>query len=150
MEMTTKEFCDQLRIQATRLANGELEKVTIKDWDLEMALGGQASKINASYIRTIMNRSPDVKALGTVKVKRIKDDVDMPDSYEITLCREPKRKVLTSDDVARLEAAWRVKFVKHLLATQPRITDLKGEQLEGAAIALERFMAMIEEMAKGE
>lgn len=148
MTMTTKEFCDALRVQAATLASGEKAELEIKDFDLERALGIEAGKINASYIRTIMNRVPEVKAIGTVKVKRIKDDVDRADCYLVTVSRGTKRKVITNEDLPRLESSWRQKFIKQLLQTQPRITDLKGEQLEGAAIALERFINMIEQMGK--
>lgn len=140
------EFCNTLREVGEALASGEKEVVEIpKAWIEYNVTNGKS--ITASYIRTIIGRVQAVKAIGAVSVKSRESD-DGAKHFVISINRNPKRKMITSDELPELEASWRAKFIKHLLSTQPRITDLQGEQLNGAAIALERFAAMIEKMGE--
>lgn len=142
-----KEFCDKLREGAEMLASGK-EHIFLREFDIQTMLGDSAEGINQSYIRTIMNRVPSVKAIGTIKIKRVIGSDELPDGYHITLNREPRRKVVTNDDLPKLEQSWKVKFINQLLKTSPMISDLRGEQLQGAAIAIERFAEMLKEMVK--
>lgn len=149
--MDMKQFCDGLRKAAAALASGKLETFELTDWGMEQGLApDDMKKVNASYIRTIMNRSPDVKAIGTVKVRRVNDDPELAPGFYITLNREPRRKVLTNDDVAEIEKRAVAKAFAQLLQTIPNITDLSGEKLEGAAVGISRYQAMIDQIAKGE
>lgn len=147
-KVSNKEFCDTLRDVGEKLASGERDEVLIPKSYIDMHVEG-GDKITPSYIRMTINRVGSVKAKGSASVK-VRANEEGAKSFVITIKTDAKRKVITNDDMPRLEATWRKKFIKHLLATQPRITDLKGEQLEGAAIALERFMAMIEKMGEDE
>ena len=151
MTMTSKEFCDMLRVNAASLANGDVSELQIKELDLQCNIAPEdLRKINASYIRTIMNRTPEVKAVGAVKVERVRGDADIPDCYRVTINKNPKRRLLTDEELPKLESKWRAKFIAQLLKTQPRISDLEGDRLEGAAIALERMNEMLNEMVKME
>lgn len=145
-KISNKEFCDTLREVGVRLASGERDEVVIPRAYIDFQVEG-GSKITPSYMRMTINRVPDVKAKGSVSVKMIKDEEGAV-SYTIALNTNVRRKVLTNDDLPRLESQWKRKFVRHLLKTTPRITDLEGERLEGAAIAIERFIALIEEYAQ--
>lgn len=148
---TAQEFRDNLREYAKSLANGEREVITIP-LDLFDHCEDDADfkrKMTPQYLRSTAIR--EVEHLGRISIKRVKDDDRGVDAYEIRFIKGVKEsKAINSDALPKLEATWRKKFIKHLLATQPRITDLKGEQLEGAAIALERFAAMLNEMMEGE
>lgn len=146
MKATSKEFCQELRKQAQKIADGE--PLEIRMLMLESMLAPEdVRKINASYLRMTLNRTPEIKAVGTVRVTRL-DTATEGEGFRVTINREPSRRVITNDDLPALEERWKAKFIKHLLETAPRITDLEGDQLTGAAIALERFAAMLEKMAK--
>lgn len=151
MNHTSKDYCNKLRELGVKLANGELEEYRLDMTQLaEIMPPDEYSKISkgTSYSRTIINRVPEVKAVGAIRIKVEEDK--FAKYYVFTLNRDVKRKVITNDDLPKIEASWRAKFIKQLLQTQPRISDLKGEQLEGAAIALERFANMLNEMTKEE
>lgn len=92
---TTKEFCDSLRELAKKLASGELDNYIIADALIEDNLDEQdRKKVNASYIRTIMNRVPDVKEIGTVSITRT-DPVEEAPGFKVAINREAKRQVFT-------------------------------------------------------
>lgn len=147
---TRKEFCDSLRKLAGMLASGKLDTYLMTDWDMAHALGDEVKGINSSYIRTIMNRSPDVKAVGTVKVIRSKGDDEAP-GFIISLNKEPTRKVVTNDDIPRIQARAVEKFAKSLLERMPNIADLEGDELQGAVKMAGRYQAMIKaEIEQGE
>lgn len=150
MEFTTKDYCDWLRSLGAKLASGEIEEYRMSLLDLAEKLDGDGYyKVTrgTSYSRTIINRVPEVKAVGAISIKV--DETPEDKFYVFTLNRDVKRKVLTTEDVDGLKEKWRTKFIAQLLSTQPRITDLQGDELKGAAIALERFAEMIQNM-KGE
>lgn len=151
MSMTMKDFCDGLRAAGAKLAKGEIPEFVLKDFSLEQSLEPEdARKVTASYIRTIMGRVPEVKEVGSVKIKRIKGNDEMPDGFYITINKEPRKKVLTTDDKAMIERRAVEKAFAPLLQLMPNVTDLKGEQLQGAMIAIGRYQEMIERIVKGE
>lgn len=150
MSDISKQFCDKLREAGAALGRGDVPEVKLPLHFIDNFFAADpdsGSKITAGYIRTIINRVPDVKAKGVVSVKRGEDENYNP-VYVITIKTDSKRKVITSEDLPALEAAWKAKFIKELLSKQPRITDLEGDKLAGAAIALERLAAMLEGMVK--
>lgn len=149
--ITTKQYCDNIRALGKKLASGELDEYRLDLTELSENMDGDDFyKItrNISYTRTTINRVPEVKAAGSISIKIEEDEIAR--YYVFSINREPKRKVITNDDLPRLEQSWRNRFIKHLLKTTPRITDLEGEKLEGAAIAIERFIALVEDYAKEE
>lgn len=151
MSITSKDYCNKLRELGAKLASGDLEEYRLDMTQLaEMMEPDEFMKISkgTSYSRTIINRVPEVKAVGAIRIK-VEEDT-FAKYYVFTLNRDVRRKVITNDDLPKIESTWRRKFIKQLLQTQPRISDLKGERLEGAAIALERFAAMLNEMTKEE
>lgn len=147
MKVTSKEFCKSLREQAGKIASGE--EVVLRSIDLERFLEqDDLRKINASYIRMTLNRTPEIKEVGTVKVTRT-DTALEGDGYRITINRATKRRVYTEKDIPEIKQRLREKIVKQIMKVQPKISDLKGDQLEGAAIALSRMSEMLEDMIKG-
>lgn len=139
-------FCDTLRDIGRAIGSGERETVFMPEVYLRSRVeGGDA--ITASYMRQVVNRVPEVKQKGVISIKRkVTDDGD---GFVFALTEaKSKPRVLTGDDIAKLEIKWRAKFIAQLLKTQPRISDLEGERLEGAAIALERMNEMLNEMVK--
>lgn len=142
-----KELCEKLREAGAALGRGEVDDVRLPygyilqhfDSDFE-----KANKITAGYIRTIINRVPEIKAEGRVSVKREQNEDGVV--FVITVNRDPKRKVITSQDMPAIEAKIRNKFLKRLLNFIPNITDLQGDALQGAAIGVQRYQEMIKEM----
>lgn len=147
---TTKEFCDNLRLLAKKLASGELPEYIITDATIDGNLDEQdQKKVNASYIRTIMNRVPEVKEIGTVSISRTDPIEDAP-GFRIVINREAKRQVFTKNDLPAIEKRMSERIAKRLLSTMPNITDLEGEQLQGAAIGIRRYQDLIKSIAEGE
>lgn len=141
-------FCDTLRDIGRAIGSGERETVFMPEVYLRSRVEG-GDTITASYMRQIINRVPEVKQKGVISIKR--KVTDEGDGFVFTLTEaKSKPRVLTGDDIAKLEIKWRAKFIAQLLKTQPRISDLEGERLEGAAIALERMNEMLSEMVKME
>ncbi|MGS9609564.1 DUF7174 family protein [Salmonella enterica subsp. enterica serovar Infantis] len=147
---TTKEFCDNLRELAKKLASGDIQYYVIPDALIENNLDEQdQKKINASYIRTIMNRVPEVKEIGTVSISRTDPIEDAP-GFKVAINREAKRQVFTKSDLPAIEKRMSERIEKRLLSTMPNITDLEGEQLQGAAIGIKRYQDLIKSIAEGE
>lgn len=147
---TTKEFCDNLRELAKKLASGDIQYYVIPDALIENNLDEQdQKKINASYIRTIMNRVPEVKEIGTVSISRTDPIEDAP-GFKVAINREAKRQVFTKSDLPAIEKRMSERIAKRLLSTMPNITDLEGEQLQGAAIGIKRYQDLIKSIAEGE
>lgn len=144
---STIEFAADMRVAIEKVADGSEPFMRIPLAFIENSIA-EPKKINPSYIRTTLNRVPCVKAVGKISVKLEENDGAM--FYKVTINRDAKRKVLTSNDLDSLHAKWQAKFIKQLLNTQPRITDLDGDKLDGAAIALERFAEMLKDMIKEE
>lgn len=147
---TTKEFCDSLRLLAKKLADGELPEFVITDATITDNLDeDDQKKINASYIRTIMNRVPEVKEIGTVSITRT-DPVEDAPGFKVAINREAKRKVFTENDLPAIERRLKEKLLKGIVSTMPNITDLEGDQLHGAAIAVKRYQELLKVMVQGE
>ncbi|UUT40936.1 hypothetical protein [Salmonella phage GSP032] len=145
---TTKEFCDNLRELAKKLASGDIQYYVIPDALIENNLDEQdQKKINASYIRTIMNRVPEVKEIGTVSISRTDPIEDAP-GFRIVINRDAKRQVFTKSDLPAIEKRMSERIAKRLLSTMPNITDLEGEQLQGAAIGIKRYQDLIKSMVE--
>lgn len=149
--ITSKDYCNKLRELGVKLASGELEEYRLDMTQLaEIMEPDEYMKISkgTSYSRTIINRVPEVKAAGAVSIK-VEEDV-FARYYVFKLNRDVKKRILTTDDVADLESKWKTKFIRHLLQTHPRFTDMEGEKLEGAVEMIRRYEEMLNKIAKGE
>lgn len=148
MEMTAREFTAELEKAIVLVASGEKEEIRFSTGMITANVSPEEQgKLTTAYMRMTLNRVPEVKAVGKVSIKTVTDD-DGLTQMVITINRNPRKKQLTTDDLDVLQAKWQAKFIKQLLNTQPRITDLDGEKLAGAAIALERFAEMLKDMIK--
>lgn len=146
--MTNKEFCDQLREVAHAIGKGDQEIVSMPRSYIEINLGTEANKINTAYMRSIMQR--EMKKYGmTISISTSKNE-DGFTVYTFAAKDGVKKRTFTSDELPQLELKWKAKLIKQLLMQQPRITDLQGDQLTGAAIALERFAQMLKDMCDDE
>lgn len=148
MAMTAREFTAELEKAIVLVASGEKEEIRFSTGMITANVSPEEQgKLTTAYMRMTLNRVPEVKAVGKVSIKTVTDD-DGLTQMVITINRNPRKKQLTTDDLDVLQAKWQAKFIKQLLNTQPRITDLDGEKLAGAAIALERFAEMLKYMIK--
>lgn len=148
MAMTAREFTAELEKAIVLVASGEKEEIRFSTGMITANVSPEEQgKLTTAYMRMTLNRVPEVKAVGKVSIKTVTDD-DGLTQMVITINRNPRKKQLTTDDLDVLQAKWQAKFIKQLLNTQPRITDLDGDKLAGAAIALERFAEMLKDMIK--
>lgn len=147
-QMTAREFTAKLEEAIIQVVNGEQPEIRFHDGMVMTNVSpDEAEKLTTAYMRTTLNRVPEVKAVGKVSIKSETNDDGMK-FYVITVNRNPRKKQLTTDDLGALETRWRAKFIKHLLSVNPKISDLRGEQLEGAAIAMDRFADMLKAMVE--
>lgn len=145
MSKSSAEFSAWLRGEAVRLASGEIDEVYFSDSQLDAAiLEGDRKKINASYIRMVMNRVAEVKEVGRVSVTRT-DGIEMAVGFLITLNREPKRKVYTDEDMPAIKQKIRNQVLKDLIGRNPKFTDMQDEALAVAVEMIRRY----DEMFKG-
>lgn len=146
MSKTSKEFSDWLRGEAARLGNGEIEEIYFSDTQLEMTITpDDLHKITASYIRMVVGRVPEIKAVGRASVQR-DDGIDRPVGFVITVNREPKRKVFTEEDLPELERKIRNRVLKDLIGRNPKFTDMQDEALAVAVEMIRRYDEMFESM----
>lgn len=142
-----KDFCNGLREKAKSIADGE--PLIIPLAMLAQRLHPEdAKKVTASYIRTILVRTPEIKEKGSVSIKKCVCP-ERGEYLEVTLNENKKRRIITTDDLPAIkEAAVSSAFAK-FMNIQPDITDLEGDQLIGATVALRRMKDLIKSMTKG-
>lgn len=153
MAKESNALTERLREMAAKLANGEYDNGVAVTYSLILELYDhdveRADKVTAGYIRTIMNRVPEVKAKGAVSVK--KDEHEVYGKYfAVTLNTDPKRKVLTTEDVAHIEQKACNKFLKRILGFMPNVMHLEGEKREGAMEGIAMYQDMIKKMMEVE
>lgn len=149
-QMTAKEFCAQLCQGALQIASGEREEIRFPCMMVgSHVIPDDVAKVTPSYMRTVINRLPEVKARGRMSIKREVNDEGVR-FYVIKLNTDVKRKVLTSNDLEALETKIRAKIGRELLKVMPNIAHLKGERLEGAAEMASLYQEIFKEMIKGE
>ena len=144
----SKELCDKIREAGAALGRGDQDEIRLPYSYILGHFGGdfeQANKINSAYIRTIVNRVPEVKAAGRIRIKRV-EDVDGV-IFVMTINRDPKRKILTSEDIPAIERKACNKLVNRLLDFMPNIMHLDGDRRDGAMEGIALYQAMIKEMA---
>lgn len=146
--MTAREFTKKMEEAIVKVVSGEEHEIRFSaGMMMSMVEHEEVQKLTPAYMRTTLNRVPEVKASGKVSIKTTTDE-DGTKFFVVTVNKSPRKKQLTTDDIEALESKWQAKFIKHLLGMQPRITDLDGDKLAGAAIALERFAEMLKAMTK--
>lgn len=146
--MSSKDFCDGLRKGAKVLASGEREYIYLRDLDIESALGDDAErvKITPAYIRTTMNRVAEVKELGSVSVRRVTGDPELPDGYRITIVKETRRKVFTDKELPGIKAKAANKVIRDILQVSPDLSHLEPQGVVVAVDTIKRFKDLIRDM----
>ena len=73
--MTAKEFCGQLCQGAIQIVNGEREEIRFPTVMIQAhVIPDDVAKVTPAYMRTVINRVPEVKAAGRMSIKREQDD----------------------------------------------------------------------------
>lgn len=140
---STIEFAADMRAAIEKVVDGSEPFMRIPLAFIENSIA-EPKKINPSYIRTTLNRVPCVKAVGKISVKLEENDGAM--FYKVSINRDAKRKVITNEDLPALQARAVNKALQTLTDYMPNVTDLEGEQLQGAIIGIQRFQVMIKSM----
>ena len=153
MAKESNALTERLREMAVKLASGEYGNGVAVTYMLIVELCDQdferANKITAGYIRTIMNRVPEIKAKGAVSVKS-EEHEQHGKYFAVTLNTDPKRRVLTSEDVEQIERKACSKFAKRLLGFMPNVMHLEGDKRDGAIEGIALYQDMIKKLAEGE
>lgn len=145
-QMTSKEFCEKLREAARAAATGEVIKLPVAYITMNVQVE-DAKKLNSSYIRTIMNRVPEVKEVGSVSVKKKTSD-DGAEYYEIAINRDTKRRIVTTNDLPAIKEHEREKLVDKIMRISPDFSHLDDEKALVAMRAVATFKDLIKEIAK--
>lgn len=150
-QKTSKDYCEWLRELGRRLASGEIAEHKMSVLDLAGMLNGddyyKVTK-NQAYSRTIINRVPEVKAVGKVRIRTEETEDDK--FYVFSLNRDVKRKVITSEDLPAVQAKAVEKFAARILASMPNVTDMQGDKLAGACEGISRYQEMIRNLVNEE
>lgn len=144
--MNMKEFCDKLR---------EAAKKAIVDGNVPLPLmfimtkldPDDARKVTAGYIRTTVNRVPEVKEAGSISVRK-RTNEDGVEYYDLVFVNgvSSRKTVYNKDQVNQAKQKAVDRMVEILLSISPSISDLEGDQLQGAAIAVKRYQEMIKKL----
>lgn len=145
-QMTSKEFCDKLREAARAAAKGEVIKLPVAYITMHVQ-AEDAKKLNSSYIRTIMNRVPEVKEVGSVSVKKKTSD-DGAEYYEIAINRDTKLRIVTTNDLPAIKEHEREKLVEKIMRISPDFSHLDDEKALVAMRAVATFKDLIKEISK--
>lgn len=147
MQMTAREFTAELEKAIVMVASGEKDEIRFSTGMLTLnVLPEEQYKITPAYMRSTLNRVPEVKAVGKVSIKTETDEEGVK-QIVIKVNKNPRRKQLTTDDLEVIEQKARVKLAKKIMEVMPSITDLKGDQLEGAMTAIKRYTDMVAKLA---
>lgn len=141
-----KDFCNGLREKAKSIADGEPLIIPLAML-VQRLHPEDAKKVSASYIRTILVRTPEIKEKGSVSIKKCVCP-ERGEYLEVTLNENKKRRVITSDDLPAIKEAAVSSAFEKFMHIQPDVTDLEGDQLVGATIALRRMKNLIKSMIK--
>ncbi|QVW27698.1 hypothetical protein [Hafnia phage Pocis76] len=151
MEYTSKDYCENLRILGRKLAEGEIEEYRLNITELmEHMNPDDYHKVtkSMSYSRVIINRVPEVKAVGSISIRV--DEDELSKYYVFTLRKGQKKRIINEDDLPHVRQVAVNKALRRLIACPPRITDLSEEEMRGAAKVIERYIEVMQSMMKGE
>ena len=146
--MNMKEFCDKLRDAA---------KKAIVDGNVPLPLmfimtkldPDDARKVTAGYIRTTVNRVPEVKEAGSISVRK-RTNEDGVEYYDLVFVNgvSSRKTVYNKDQVNQAKNKAVNKVVEMLIQLNPNVTDLEGDELAGAMKAIKRYQDLIRTFAQ--
>lgn len=148
--MTAREFTAKMEEAIVKVVSGEEQEIRFSaGMMLSMVDHDEAQKLTPAYMRTTLNRVPDVKATGKVSIKTTTDD-DGTKFFVVTVNKNPRKKQLTTDDLEVIERKTREKFARRLLGFMPNVMHLEGDKRDGAIEGIALYQDMIKKMAEGE
>lgn len=148
--MTAREFTAKMEEAIVKVVSGEEQEIRFSaGMMLSMVDHDEAQKLTPAYMRTTLNRVPEVKATGKVSIKTTTDD-DGTKFFVVTVNKNPRKKQLTTDDLEVIERKAREKFAKRLLGFMPNVMHLDESERVGAMKGIELYQDMIKKMAEGE
>ena len=148
--MTAREFTAKMEEAIVKVVSGEEQEIRFSaGMMLSMVDHDEAQKLTPAYMRTTLNRVPEVKATGKVSIKTTTDD-DGTKFFVVTVNKNPRKKQLTTDDLEVIERKAREKLAKRLLDFMPNIMHMEGDKLDGAIEGIALYQDMIKKMAEGE
>lgn len=148
--MTAREFTAKMEEAIVKVVSGEEQEIRFSaGMMLSMVDHDEAQKLTPAYMRTTLNRVPEVKASGKVSIKTTTDD-DGTKFFVVTVNKNPRKKQLTTDDLEVIERKTREKFAKRLLGFMPNVMHLDESERVGAMKGIELYQNMIKKMAEGE
>lgn len=148
--MTAREFTAKMEEAIVKVVSGEEQEIRFSaGMMLSMVDHDEAQKLTPAYMRTTLNRVPEVKATGKVSIKTTTDD-DGTKFFVVTVNKNPRKKQLTTDDLEVIERKTREKFAKRLLGFMPNVMHLEGDKRDGAIEGIALYQDMIKKMSEGE
>lgn len=148
--MTAREFTAKMEEAIVKVVSGEEHEIRFSaGMMLSMVDHDEAKKLTPAYMRTTLNRVPEVKATGKVSIKTTTDD-DGTKFFVVTVNKNPRKKQLTTDDLEVIESKTREKFAKRLLGFMPNVMQIDESERVGAMKGIELYQDMIKKMAEGE
>lgn len=148
--MTAREFTAKMEEAIVKVVSGEEQEIRFSaGMMLSMVDHDEAQKLTPAYMRTTLNRVPEVKATGKVSIKTTTDD-DGTKFFVVTVNKNPRKKQLTTDDLEVIERKAREKLAKRLLDFMPNVMHMEGDKRDGAIEGIALYQDMIKKMAEGE
>lgn len=144
-------FTDKLREAAKALASGSKDEIVLSAGFLEYELSGKkAATTPGAYIRTIMGRVPEVKEIGTIKVKKsICEDVDSDylgmEIYTVTVSKEKRKKVFNKAEVDRAKRDAVAKAAERFLLVSPCLANYTPEEYATIAKVMQEIHGIIKD-----
>lgn len=145
----TKEFTNKLRAAAKALANGDLPEIVIPHKAVAFVLAGKKSSDNpTAYIRNTMSRVSEVKAVGSISVKKSMCNDDESDHfgddvYTVTINRETRKTVYSKKDVERIKAATASKTAARIMKISPNLANYAPDEYATIAKVIEEIQEQI-------
>lgn len=148
--MTAREFTAKMEEAIVKVVSGEEQEIRFSAGImLSMVDHDEAQKLTPAYMRTTLNRVPEVKATGKVSIKTTTND-DGTKFFVVTVNKNPRKKQLTTDDLEVIERKAREKLAKQLLDFMPNVMQLDESERVGAMKGIELYQDMIKKLSEGE
>ena len=147
--MENMSFTEKLREAAKALASGEKSEIVIPTGYLATELAGKKSSDNpASYVRTTMSRVPEVKMVGTIKIKKTMCDDDESnlfgmEIFKITLTHEKRKTVYSKADVERHKRQAVNKAAERFMTLSPNLANYAPEEYATVAKVMQELHALV-------
>ena len=148
--MTAREFTAKMEEAIVKVVSGEEQEIRFSaGMMLSMVDHDEAQKLTPAYMRTTLNRVPEVKATGKVSIKTTTND-DGTKFFVVTVNKNPRKKQLTTDDLEVIERKAREKLAKQILDFMPNVMQLDESERAGAMKGIELYQDMIKKLSEGE